>query len=290
MQNRIDLASRVGLAILGLGAGVAAQATTITDWDFGGVGVVAPDNSPAPTTGSGTATSLGMTNSYTYTTKGASTGVGSVTDDDVTNDSVSGTANGSTLGNGDVWRIRGAAGTGTTGTTNNGWNNSAPEYSQGAEFDASTAGYSNISLSFNWAATTQGIANMQVQYTTNGSTWTNIGSVLTATVDNNTIGTTGSGFQTDTVSFATTGGVSNDALFGVRLVAAYNSTLGSEYASATSVVAGSPVQYNNNSGNWRIADVQIDGTVAPVPLPAAAWLMVSALGGAGAFARKRRAA
>lgn len=80
-----------------------------------------------------------MTNNYTYTTNGVTTGVGAVTYDDITNDSPSGTKNGSTLGNGNVWRIRGQAGTGTTGSTNNGWNNSAPEYSQGAQFSTSTA-------------------------------------------------------------------------------------------------------------------------------------------------------
>jgi hypothetical protein len=227
-----------------------------------------------------------MTNNYTYTTSGVTTGVGSVTLDDITNDSPSGTKNGSTLGNGNVWRIRGVAGTGTTGTTNNGWNNSAPEYSQGAEFDTSTVGYTGLSLSFNWAATTQGIGNLQVQYTTNGTTWTNIGSVFSATVDNNTTGTSGSGFQTNTVNLSGISGVSNDPSFGVRLVAAYNPTLGNEYASATSVVGGAPVQYNNNSGNWRIADVQIDGT--PVPLPPSVWMMLSGLGALAIMTRRSR--
>jgi hypothetical protein len=283
-----QLLTRAGLIAVACIASAAAQAQVITDWNFGSLASTSPDNNPAPTTGSGTASSLGMTNSYTYTTNGATTGTGSVTLDDITNDSPSGTKDGSTLGNGDVWRIRGAAGTGTTGTTNNGWNNSAPEYSQGVEFDVSTVGYSGISLSFNWAATTQGVGNLQVQYTTNGSTWTNLGSVLSATVDNNTTGTAGAGFQTDTISLAAISGAANDASFGVRLVSAYNPTLGNEYASATSVVAGAPVQYNNNSGNWRFADVQIDGT--PVPLPASAWLTLSGLAGLAAFARKRKSA
>jgi MYXO-CTERM domain-containing protein len=289
-MNRYDLALRGTALALVVGAcGSAHAQAVITDWNFGSVAVTAaPYNSPTPTTGSGTATSLGMTNSYTYTSGGTYEGTGSVTSDDVANDSPSGSSNGSTLGNGDVWRIRGASGTGTSGKDNNGWNNSAPEYSQGAEFDVSTAGYTNISLSFDWAATTQGVGNLQVEYTTDGSTWTTVGSVLSATVDNNPTASGGSGFATDRISFSSIAAAANDPDFGVRLVSAFNPTLGNEYASATSVVSGAPAQYNNNSGNWRIADVQIDGTSAPVPLPATAWLAMLGVGGIALRVRRRR--
>jgi hypothetical protein len=168
---------------MGLMATQTVGAAVVTEWNFGTLAATSPYNTAAATTGTGTASSLGMTNSYTYTTSGVVTGVGSVVLDDIVNDGPSGTKNGSTLGNGNVWRIRGAAGTGTTGTTNNGWNNSAPEYSQGAEFDTSTVGFSVSSLTFNWAATTQGIGNLQVQYTIDGSTWTNVGALWNATVD-----------------------------------------------------------------------------------------------------------
>ncbi|MGA2188605.1 MAG: VPLPA-CTERM sorting domain-containing protein [Steroidobacteraceae bacterium] len=274
-----SVATCLGIASLAVICGSVAHAQVITDWNFGTVAVTAPDNTPTATTGTGSASSLGMTNSYTYSTSPPITG--SVTYDDITNDTGNFGAVGNN-GNGDVWRIRGE----DTSSIGNGWNNAAPEYSQGAQFLVSTAGYSNIGLSFEWASTTQGIANMQVQYTTNGSTWSNVGSLLTATIDS----TAGGGYQIDTLNFAALGitSVANDANFGVRLVSAYDPSLagGTEYASATSVLAGSPVQYNNNSGNWRFADVQIDGS--PVPLPASAWLMVSALGGLGSVTLRRR--
>jgi len=295
-MTNLNLAARIGLVLIACGAGAAAhaQSSTIADWNFGSLNVplgskntYGPDNTPAATNGvaaansATTASSVGMANSYAeaspYTSGSA------YTYDDITDDT------NSTIGNGDTWRIRGSS-TQSTQTGANGWSINAPEYAQGAQFTTTTAGYSNIVLSFNWAATAQGIANLQVQYNTNvnnASGWTNVGPLETATVGNSSVG---GSFQTDTINFGSLGitSVNNDPTLGIRLVAAYNPTLGNTYASASSVIAGAPADYNNSSGNWRFADVKFDGTVAPVPLPASAWLLLSALGGGFAVARRRR--
>jgi hypothetical protein len=270
-MTRFNISAAVSLALLACAACTAAQADTIADWNFGTVATTGSDNTPAATGGAAqanaatTAQALGMTNTYG--------GTASTNADDITQDTDS------TMGNQDVWRVRGSGG--------NGWNTAAPEYSQGAQFTTSTVGYNDVVLSFNWAATTNAVENMQVQYNTNvnnASGWTNVGSLLSASVANSA---KNGSFTTDTINFGALGitSVANDANFGIRLVSAFNPSLagGTEYSQA-----GSPsTEYANGQGNWRFADVQIDGTVAPVPLPAAFPLLLSGLGLFGA-ARGRK--
>jgi hypothetical protein len=243
-MRALTLSAGTGLLFL-TGALGTADASTIADWQFDTDSVVAaPYNSPLPNVGSGSTTTIGMLG-------GAS--------DDIT--SIGSPA----PGNGNVFRVR--------GVTNNGWSNTAAQYTQGVEFDASTAGLSNITLSVDWASSSNGILNMEVQYTTNGGTTWNNAALETATT---------ASYTTDTVTFGT--GAANSSGFGVRLVSAYNPTLGT-YESATGGGA-----YANNNGNWRFSDVAITGTASPVPVPATAWLLVSGLGGLGFAARTRKRA
>ncbi len=194
----------VVVAVLGVALALSAElakAATITQWSFGsasnatwtnyaknwsssnyslaitGSNMGTP-NSPAPTTGSGTAITLGMTNPYNG---------GSIAGDDFP--STTGTADpsyGETL-----WRIRATSPLANKdnnvlpngNVSTNGWalfnissgtaHDGAPQFSQGVELDTSTVGYSNVSFSFDWYSTTQGVRDMQFQYCLNTSQGSN---------------------------------------------------------------------------------------------------------------------
>jgi hypothetical protein len=131
----------------------------------------------------------------------------------------------------------------------------------------STGGYTNVGFHFDWFTTTQGVKNLQAQYTIDGTTWINLNGPLTA-VSN--------GFYAGTINldFSTIAGAANDPLFGVRLVSAYDPTLNPfNYGSAD---GGQNGVYNNNSGNWRFADVGFTG--APVPEPPSVVICMVAIG------------
>ena len=265
---------RSGLSVafaLSLLASVAtrASADTITQWNFGTV-TAAPDNSPTPDVGSGVATVLGMTNNYTFSSNNTITGTGTFTPGTVIATGSVASADilatsGDPNGLANAWRVRGPATNNGTGT-GNGWALQAPQYTQGAQFSVSTVGYTNVSFHFDWFSTTQGVLNMQEQYTLNGTTWININPLLTA-VSNGWA-------TTQTIDFSGIAGAANDPNFGVRLVSAYDPNLSPlNYGSADGGQSG---VYNNNSGNWRFADVGFSGTAAAVPEPSS--LLLGVLG------------
>jgi hypothetical protein len=233
---------------------------TITRWDFSNyppAGVLT--NSPLPSIGTGTATSLGMTNSYSYvvtSSKGKmTTYVGSVTADDLTNTTGGTDPNPAAL----AWRIRGTKGNDGP-NTGDGWNTAAPQYSQGAQFMVSTVGYYNIVFQYDWYTTSDGVRNLQAQYTTDGSTWTNVGPVQVAQ--------SGGGYSDQiTINFPALGitAVNNNPNFGVQLVSAYDPTYtGTGAPTYTQATPGTnaPVVINNTSGNWRFDEINVLGTAS----------------------------
>jgi uncharacterized protein (TIGR03437 family) len=233
-----------------------AQGGVIAAWTFEN-NAIAVNNNPAPSTGSGTASSIGMA---TYATPNIG-----VTTDDV----VAGAA-GDTGVNGvadltQIWRVRAQAG--SSGAAN-GWSSAAPIGTQGAVFAASTVGYNNITVSFDWYATNQGEGKLQLQYTTDGSTWHNAllslaGSdsglaLLKNTSSANTVngwyvsitGGAGQGWFTGLTAAISDPNAANNPKFAVEMV---NAATGADDTSAV----GSAL--NNNSGNWRFDNVVISG-------------------------------
>ena len=285
MTSNFARAGVTTLAALGLAfAGATAHAqTVITGWDFNNDAnnvASTPSSSPAASTGTGTASTLGMTNNYIFTTTGSKPKTYGPSQDasDILNTSQaldptsyaadegsSDTIQNAT--NSNVWRIRG--GVTATSTNANGWSSQAPQYTQGAQFSTSTVGFTNIGLTFDWLPTTQGVGDLQVQYTTDGTTFTNIGSVISAVngTNLNNLGTKGSGwYNGNTVDFSAIDAVNNDANFGIRLVSAYDANTPGAYTNTL----GAPL--NNTSGNWRFDEVNFTGTsatVAPEPSQAA---------------------
>jgi hypothetical protein len=171
-------------ATLTLAAAYApAEASVITDWAFDSLPITSTDNTPAPTsdtTGSASASIIGM--------NGGPEG-------DITNES-------GAPGNTNVWRVR--------GTGSNGWLTTAAQYTQGAQFLVSTAGQTGISLSFDMAASNNGIEGLEVQYTTDGSDWINLDAITLSTT-----------YTPYNVSLAAIAGAANDASFGIRLVSEF---------------------------------------------------------------------
>jgi hypothetical protein len=262
--------------------------TTITAWTFE-TNAIAVNNSPSPTTGSGTASALGM-------------GIYPTPNNGTNADDVLQGATGDTGANGvadltQIWRIRAQAAPG--GGAANGWSSLAPIGTQGAQFSVSTLGYSNVTVSLDWYATTQGEANMQLQYTADGSTWNNVkltlgGSDAGLVLSNNTTSanTVNGWFVSDSISNGVAGAgqdwftgltatisdpsAANDTNFAIRIV---NASTGADDVSTKGTAL------NNNSGNWRFDNVAISGT-AVVPEPSTVAMV--GLGVLGMLSLRRR--
>jgi uncharacterized protein (TIGR03437 family) len=233
-----------------------AQADVITAWTFEN-NSIALNNNPVPSTGAGTAKSIGMD---VYPTPNVG-----VTTDDVLLGSTGDTGVNGNVNLTQIWRIRAQAG--ANGAAN-GWSSLAPIGTQGAVFSASTVGYTNITVSFDWYATNQGAANLQLLYTTDGSTWRNVPLSQSSTdpglmfMNNTTspntvkgsyvaiVGGGGQGWFTGLTATINDPAAANNPNFAVEIV---NASTGADNISASGTAL------NNNSGNWRFDNVVISG-------------------------------
>jgi uncharacterized protein (TIGR03437 family) len=236
-----------------------AQAGVITAWTFEN-DTIAVNNTPAPSTGSGSASSIGMA---TYATPNIG-----VTTDDVLQGATSDTGVNGNVDLTQIWRVRAQ---GTTAAPANGWSSAAPIGTQGAMFTASTVGYTNITVSFDWYATTQGEAKLQLQYTTDGSTWHNVPITLSAAETGLAALTNSTSANTVMGSYVAITGGGQDWFPGLTATisdpnAANNPNFAIEMVNASTGaddVATNGNALNNSSGNWRFDNVTILGE--PVP-------------------------
>ncbi|MGO8701103.1 MAG: hemoblobin-interacting domain-containing protein [Limisphaerales bacterium] len=233
---------------------------TIADWDFDLIGVTLPPyNTPAPTVGSGTAQSLGMINNYTFSDSPSDIGSSNWCD-------VLAQGGASTGPNSLCWRVRGGQ-TGA-GAPNSGWNSAAPLFTQGAEYDVSTAGYTNIICYFDIYFTTQAPDKFCVFYTTDGWATTNLANSLfygaapayihTNASDPNLVNGNyfyenfGQGWYNNVVvDLSGDPATANNPKFGFRVV---NAGTGPQCQNFLGQA------YNNLSGNWRFDNVTVGGT------------------------------
>jgi hypothetical protein len=263
---RSTLALCLGTLVLASAHRAHAQ-SVIASWTFDSLSAGTNLDPAASTdlTGTANSSSVGMSST------GANFPTTSATGPDTSNINVEAgtdTINNNTGASNQDWRIVGT----------NGWNSGTAIGSQGAQFALSTVGYTNIALSFDLEITSQGEANMQVEYTANGTTWQNAaiafsggsGTVLTnpASGGNANI-VAGSYLHTDTSSGSNIwfnqitanltgiGGLSNDPNFAIRIV---NAATGS-----ADVALKSNGALNNTSGNWRIDNVMFTATAIPEP-------------------------
>jgi len=251
-----------------------AKAAVITEWNFDNLASGSTDLTPAASSGVNTSTASAESIGMTAPGKTGANPVTGATGPDTSNiNNEVGTDTDNKGSSNNTWRIVGT----------NGWSSTTPIGSQGAQFSTSTVGFNSITMSFDLEITSQGEANMQVEYTLNGTSWLNApltytggngGSIASNSSDPNLV--VGSYFHSDTSASsnlwfnditATFAGASNDANFAVRIV---NAATGSD-----DVALHNNAALNNSSGNWRLDDVQIDGTAA-VPEPST-WALL--LGG-----------
>jgi hypothetical protein len=201
-----------------------------------------------------------------------------VTTDDVLVGKNSDTGNNGVANLTQIWRVRAQAG--SNGAAN-GWSSSAPVGTQGAIFAASTAGYTNINVSFDWYATTQGEANLQLAYTTDGTHYTNVPMSLTGSDAGATIVDNSSGSDTNSVqgSYVRDNLILNGSPAGQNWFTGLTATISDVNAAndpnfaiemvnastGTADVSTQGTALNNNSGNWRFDNVAISGTAVPEP-------------------------
>ena len=141
----------------------------------------------------------------------------------------------------------------------------------GVQFLAATTGYFNITVSWNQRHSNTSANTAVLQYTTDGTTWTDhqTYSFVPAATG------TGDTWYSRSADLSSVTGVANNPLFGIRVVSNYDAGTGTYLASRSTSTYGT-------TGTWRFDDVKVEGVV-PEPASIAALSL-----GLLALARRRR--
>ena len=201
----------------------------------------------------------------------------------------------------------GVTATFAAGNPGRGWNTTsyaaqgAGSGTRGVQFMVSTAGYENITLSFDHRASGTASRWAEVQYTTNG------GSSWTPFADNGGGLSPHDAFYTFDFDLSSVGGANDNPLFGLRIVSIFspvafdqNASLPDYAANTAYMRANAAASYTpgggtttgdyGSGGTWRFDNVTINGTaIAAVP-EASSFLFAGLVGcvTAGAYWTRRR--
>ncbi len=206
---------------------VSAQ-TTIASWTYDSL--LGSATNPTPNFGTGTSSVVNLSTPTTATGFSSVTGCGSGN---------SGTA----------WQ-------------NPSFNPGSVNEVNGVQFNVGTTGYSNTIFTWDQRFSKTSPNTVRLQYTTNGTTWTN----FTMTSSNTTIcagsinangcyeTNTGDSYRRIRVNFSSITAVNNNANFGIRLLASQYQATGQYRQSTTPTLAAS------TTGTWRFDNVAFLGT------------------------------
>lgn len=214
-----------------LAAGVPARADIITQWNFNSTpsDAMLDTGTLNPSIGAGTAWIVTGGNAEDPDTTSV--------DNTFASAETGGGSSEGTTGDNTAWQRRSFADPNTGDKT------------EGVQFSVSTVGFENISLSWDQFNSNEAARHLQVQYTTDGSAWTDLSGLISLTEGLEW-------FNGSSASLSTISAADDNANFGVRLLATFA-------PSTTNYAATKNSSTYSSGGGWRFDMVTVSGTAVP---------------------------